>query len=119
MTAPDPWGTEANPGQRARAAVGVVAAVALIAAIAGVVFALRAGGDCLSAGHAVGGGLVATALVGAAGCLWHGSRNAHERGRNVAIAAVLVALVGVVTVAGPVASRVRGPGCGQNHIPGR
>lgn len=90
----DPWATQRNPGAGARAAMTVVAWSALAFVLVGAVVAYSGAGRLEAPPEFyVGLGLVAVGLLEAALVVWHGVRHAHERGRRVAVATILVGLV--------------------------
>ena len=76
--------------ERTRVAVGLAAVAAVAVAIAGVVVLLTS--FKREPVWWAGWGLVLLALVAAVGCLRHGARNEHERGRWPAVVALLIGL---------------------------
>ena len=88
-------------GERARDRVGVLAWVALAVSVVGLPLGVTAPPDSLTSRHYVALAVTALGFAGAALCLRHGARHEHERGRAVAILAVLVALLaGVAALRG-------------------
>lgn len=73
-----------------RTVVGATAALCVAAVLAGIVMLVTSGER--EPRWWAGWVLVALALVVAVGCLRHGARHEHERGRGPAIAAVILAL---------------------------
>ena len=91
----------------ARRGVQVAAYVALVAAVVGTVVAIN-GRMTYHDGRAwLGSGLFFAAGLVAVFCIRHGHRHDHERGRSVALVAVLVALLGVIVVGSDVVAEIR------------
>ncbi|HVF04361.1 MAG TPA: hypothetical protein VNA20_05950 [Frankiaceae bacterium] len=105
MTGYAPSAPRQNPGRTMRTLVAAVAGIAMAEAIVGAVIGVTAPPDRLTTQLGIGAALATMGLVQGAGCLWHGSRNQHERGRSAAIAAVVVALFALAVMALPVLLR--------------
>lgn len=94
-----------EPGTRARGTAGVIAWVALALALVGGVTGVTAPGERMTTRLGLALGLLGVALVLAVATLRHGARQAHERGRTAAIAAILVVLAAGSIVALPLVLR--------------
>jgi hypothetical protein len=93
---------EQTPENRVFALVGVAARVALVLTVAGSLLAATAPLDRTTPALLGGLALDLAGLGTAACCLWHGARNAHERGRAFAVAALFAGLCGAAfAMAGP------------------
>jgi hypothetical protein len=79
--------------------VDLVARAALGAAVTGAAVGLPVPEGRLVARNATALVLLAVAAAAALGCLYHGARNAHERGRATAAAALAIAFVAGILVA--------------------
>ena len=96
---------------RARGTVGVLARISLAIVLLGAVVGLPAADNRLTPRLGTALAVLAVGLVLGIGCLRHGARNEHERGRAFAAAAVVVALLALTLLAspfgGPIIGRVR------------
>ena len=99
MTA-DPWTQLGGPDREAavRRRVQALAWVALALAVVGAAVGIDGRMDFSDGEAWAGAGLIAAGIVLAAGCLHHGVRNAHERGRTVSALALVLALGGLAVI---------------------
>jgi cytochrome bd-type quinol oxidase subunit 2 len=106
VTTYDPWADEpADPGARARRWVRVAAFLSLVAVVAGAVYGMTGPTDEVTGRWYVAVAIVGLGLVTALGCVWHGRRNDHERGRVPAVVAIALALPALGLV-GSIARRI-------------